>query len=96
MITHLVFFRMKDTSSEGLAKTRDLILDLKDKIPDVLHMEVGVNVVAQSRAYDLALITKFPSLAALDAYQVHPEHLKLIEYMNEARREPSVSVDFES
>lgn len=96
MITHLVFFRMKDTSPDSLAKTRDRLLALKDKVPDLLHMEVGINVISQSRAYDLALITKFPSLEALDAYQVHPEHLKVIEYMNEARREPAVSVDFES
>lgn len=96
MITHLVFFRLKDTSPGSLERTKSVLEGLRGKIPDLLSLEVGVNIVEQSRAYDLALITKFPHLAALDAYQVHPEHLKVVAHMGEVLREPSVSVDFES
>ncbi|WP_438432869.1 Dabb family protein [Gorillibacterium sp. sgz500922] len=96
MITHLVFFRLKDTSPEGLARTRGVLLDMEGKIPDLLELEAGINVIPQGRAYDIALVTKFPTREALDAYQVHPEHQKVLAYMKEALREPSVSVDYES
>ena len=96
MITHIVFFRLKDTSPEGIARTRDVLLDMKGKIPQLKHIEAGVNVVPSGRAYDIALVTKVDSLEDLEAYNVHPEHQTVLSYMKEALREPSVAVDYES
>lgn len=96
MITHIVFFRMKDTSPEGLAKAKAVLMNMKGRIPFLKYIEVGQNVLESERNYDLALITRFDSLDDLNAYQVHPVHQEVIAYMSEARREPSVAVDFES
>lgn len=96
MITHIVFFRLKDNSEQGLAKTQAVLENMKGKIAELKHIEVGVNVVASPRNYDLALVTKFASLADLDAYQVHPVHVEVLGYMKEALREPSVAVDYEA
>ena len=96
MITHIVFFRLKDSSEQGLAKTKAVLQNMEGKIAELQFIEVGVNVVASPRNYDLALVTKFASLTDLDAYQVHPAHVEVLGYMKEALREPSVAIDYEA
>ena len=95
MITHIVLFKLKDRSPESVARTAQVLRDMEGKIDELLSIEVGTDVLHSERSYDIALITKFESLEALGAYQVHPVHKKVIEHMNEAR-ESSVAVDFES
>ncbi|MNE84744.1 Stress responsive A/B Barrel Domain protein [compost metagenome] len=68
---------------------------MEGKIDVLKSIEVGVDVLHSERSYDIALITKFDSMEALDAYQVHPVHQKVIEHMSQVR-EASVAVDFES
>jgi hypothetical protein len=96
MITHIVFFRLKDNSTEGLAATRKVLMNMEGKVPQLKHIEVGVNLIPSQRAYDLALVTKVATLKDLDDYQVHPVHQEVLAYMKEALREPSVAVDYES
>lgn len=95
MITHIVFFKLKDNSAESVERTAQVLRDMEGKIDELKHIEVGIDVLHSERSYDIALITKFESMAALDAYQVHPIHKKVIEHMTQVR-EASVSVDFES
>jgi len=95
LITHIVFFKLKDRTPESVEKTAQVLRDMEGKIEQLRHLEVGVDVLHSERSYDIALITKFDSLADLDAYQVHPVHKKVIEHMNQAR-ESSVAVDYES
>jgi hypothetical protein len=47
-----------------------------------------------ARAYDIALITRFASLADMELYQVHPIHQEVLAHMR-AVMEASVAVDFE-
>ncbi|WP_435921746.1 Dabb family protein [Paenibacillus sp. DYY-L-2] len=94
MIKHIVFFKLKDTSPENLEKTAGVLRGLKGKVEQLRELEVGIDVIRSARSYDIALVATFESLADLDAYQVHPEHQKVIEYMNQVR-ESSVAVDFE-
>lgn len=96
MITHIVLFRLKDATPEGLDRTKNVLLSMQGKVPQLKHLEVGINVVPSGRAYDLALITKVDNLEELDAYQVHPVHQDVLAYMKEALREPSVAIDYES
>jgi hypothetical protein len=96
LITHLVFFRLKDQSPGGIAATKQVLTNMEGKIAQLQHMEVGVDVLHSARSYDLALITKFNSLEDLEQYQVHPVHKLVIEHMKTALREPSVCVDFQS
>jgi len=42
-----------------------------------------VNYETDSKSFDLALISHFESLEDLDAYRVHPEHLKVVERIKE-------------
>lgn len=95
MITHIVFFKLKDGSPESVERTAQVLRNMEGKIDVLKHIEVGIDVLHSARSYHLALITKFDSLEDLEAYQVHPEHQKVIAHMNEVR-EASASVDFES
>jgi Stress responsive A/B Barrel Domain. len=95
MITHIVFFKLKDRSEESIARTAAVLRDMEGKIDELKHIEVGIDVLHSDRSYDIALVTKFESLEALQAYQVHPVHQKVIEHMAQVR-EASASVDYES
>lgn len=95
MITHIVFFKLKDRSAESVQRTAQVLRDMEGKIEQLRHLEVGVDILHTERSYDIALVTKFDSLADLDAYQVHPVHQKVIEHMSQVR-ESAVAVDYES
>ncbi|MBW7458977.1 Dabb family protein [Paenibacillus sepulcri] len=95
MITHIVFFKLKDRSPESIARTVKVLKDMEGKIDELRSIEVGTDVLHSERSYDIALVTKVDSMEALAAYQVHPVHKKVIEHISEVR-ESSVSVDYES
>ena len=95
MLTHIVLFKLKDNSPEKVAVLRDKLMAMEGKIPELLHIEVGVDVLRSERSYDLALVTKFQSLAAMQAYQVHPVHQEVIQYVNTVK-ESTIAVDYES
>lgn len=95
MITHIVMFKLKDRSPESVERSVQVLRNMEGKIDELLHLEVGTDVLHTDRSYDIALVTKFESLEALQAYQVHPVHKTVIEHMASAR-EASVSVDYVS
>lgn len=74
MITHIVFFKFDEPTSSNIAATRGMLLAMSGKIPVIRHIEVGIDIVRSERSYDLALVTRFDSLADLQSYQVHPYH----------------------
>ncbi len=95
MITHIVFFKLKDRSPISVGKARDVLLGMRGKIPQLRHLEVGSDVLHSERSYDLALVTKFDSLEELETYQKHPVHVEVAKYMTSVR-ESAVAVDYES
>ncbi len=75
MLKHLVFFKFHPEVQEE--EIRDLEQSLKAlpaTIADIDGFEVGRDVVRSERSYDLALISGFADLAAMQRYQVHPDH----------------------
>lgn len=98
MLNHVVLFKLKDypaaEKQEVLNKLKSSLEALKDKIEEVKYLEVGLNYELESKSYDLCLISHFENEAALDVYRVHPEHLKVFEYIKETT-EARAAVDFE-
>ncbi len=94
MITHIVFFKLKDQSPRSVGKAKDILLNMKGKIPQLRHLEVGIDVLHSQRSFDIALVTNFDSLEELQAYQKHPVHVEVLKYMTSVR-ESSVTVDYE-
>ncbi|MFA4957316.1 MAG: Dabb family protein [Candidatus Methanoperedens sp.] len=95
MITHVVFFKLKDACQKSVEKARDVLLGMKGKIPLLRHLEVGMDVLHSERSYDIVLITRFDSMDDLKAYQIHPVHLEVAKYINSVK-EASIAVDYES
>lgn len=94
-LTHVVLFKLKDRSSEAVEKTAHVLRSMEGKIAPLQGIEVGVNVVPSPRAYDIALITRFASLADMELYQAHPIHQGVLAHMREVM-ETAAAVDFES
>ena len=99
MIKHIVFWRLKD-SARGKSKhdnSRELkaVLEgLKNKIGTIKKIEVGINFNKSEAAYDVALYSEFDSPEDLETYQKHPEHVKVVGFVNEIRDDRAV-VDYE-
>lgn len=91
MIRHIVFWRLKgDTPEEktGLASGIKTALEaLNGKIPGMIRLEVGFDFSQTDESSDIVLYSEFESREALDAYQVHPEHLKVMPLVKAARTE---------
>jgi hypothetical protein len=94
MIKHIVFFKLKDSSAESVERTAKVLRGLEGKVEQLRSLEIGLDVIHSARSYDIALVATFDSLEDLQGYQIHPEHQKVIQYMNEVR-ENSVAVDYE-
>ena len=62
-------------------------------VPELKSVEVGINVKETDMAYDAVLIAEFENEAALAAYKIHPEHVKISSYCKKIR-ESRVVVDF--
>ncbi len=73
---------------------RERLLALKDKIPEIRDMEVGINVNPSERSYDAVLVSAFDSLEALKAYSTNPLHVEVSDFCKTIRTS-SVSVDYE-
>ncbi|MEI7527127.1 MAG: Dabb family protein [Mariniphaga sp.] len=99
MINHVVLFKLKEFENEDLkalvrSKITHALLGLKDKIPEIKYMQVGENHDLNTQANDICLISHFETLADLASYQVHPEHLKVIDLVRE-NTTGKAAVDFE-
>ena len=96
MLTHIVLFKLKDRSPENIHQLSAILKSMEGQIPPLRQIEVGVNMVESARAYDVALITRFDSLAAMKDYQAHPYHVaNVLPHVN-ALAESVAAVDYET
>lgn len=88
MIKHIVMWRLKEEAAgankaENMAKMKEMLLGLKGIIPEIIQIEVGFNSLPSPAAYDVVLYSEFASFAALNAYQIHPEHEKCKDFIGQ-------------
>ncbi|MRR36217.1 Dabb family protein [bacterium] len=96
MITHIVLFKLHDPSPANVTAARQKLESMEGKIPQLRHLEVGVDVIRSERSADLALVTRFDSLEDLQAYQVHPYHAgEVVPHMKSVSMQ-TVAADYES
>ena len=97
MVNHVVSFKLKDFPMDEktavAAELKSLLEGLKEKITELKYLEVGINHDLTSANYDLVLISHFDSLETLKAYQVHPEHQKVVKRVLETTT-ARAAVDF--
>jgi len=96
MITHIVLFKFKDdTTDNQIQKAKNMIEALKDKVPTLKQIEVGVNFADEDRAMDMSLLSTFDDRVGLDEYATHPIHLEVIAYIKSIASYTKV-VDYET
>jgi hypothetical protein len=95
MIAHIVLFKLNSPTDENSAAVRDMLLSMDGKVPLLRHLEVGVDIIRSERSYDVALYTKFDSLADLQAYQIHPYHAGTVIPFMKANCAAIVAADYE-
>jgi hypothetical protein len=99
MIKHVVCWKLLDqaqgrSKAENAALLRDRLMALRPLMDGIVEMEVGIDCTQGSGNYDACLVSMFSSKEALDAYKVHPAHVKVSAFCNEIR-ESRVAVDWE-
>jgi hypothetical protein len=99
MIKHIVMWNIRgDTPAEkapGIALLKRSFESLRGCIPGLLRLEVGVDSSGIDYACDVVLYSEFETQAALDAYAVHPEHLR-VKHELAGWRTARHQVDYES
>lgn len=95
MVTHIVFFKLKEYNSENLNAVKDKLLSMDGKIDLLRHLEVGVDLIRSERSFDVALTTKFDTLEDLQSYQVHPYHAGEVVPLMKSLCSSIAAVDYE-
>ena len=96
MLTHIVVWKYRadvpqTTREEHVAGLRSV----SSVVPGIESFSVGFDTVRLARSYDTGLVAVFRDRAALDAYTVHPEHVKVADF-GRSLSEHVASVDFDS
>jgi hypothetical protein len=81
LIRHIVMWNVRGASRDeklgNIERLKASFHSLRGRIPGLLHLEVGVDTSGVDYACDVVLVSDFASQAALDAYALHPEHLRV-------------------
>ena len=81
--------RLRGETPEGRSaarlKVKTLFEGLKGRIDGLTHIEVGLDVCEVDYACDVVLVSEFANSAALKAYAIHPEHLRVREELGDMR-----------
>lgn len=99
MIRHIVMWKLKEAAlgagrAENAVKLKERLEACRGIVPGILHLEAGLAAPGLESTYDVVLVSDFADKAALDAYQVHPTHEALKQFVS-AVRESRECVDYE-
>jgi quinol monooxygenase YgiN len=100
LIKHVIMWRLWDsaqgfTKAENAQRMKQQLEGLERSIPEIRHLEVGININTSADAFDIVLYSEFENRDDLETYQNHPAHLEFKTFIDEMRAEKRV-VDYES
>lgn len=86
MIKHVVMWKLAEeaggkTKRQNAEDMKDRLEALNDRIEGMNWLEVGLDLSNGENSYDVALYSEFDTLEALNAYQVHPAHKEIAEFI---------------
>ena len=95
MLTHIVVWKYRQDIEQAIREEHVARLrNLASIIKEVESLSVGFDTLRLPRSYDTGLVAVFRDRAALEAYTVHPEHVKAADF-GRCISEHVASVDFE-
>jgi hypothetical protein len=71
-----------------------MVRALPERIPEVLSMSIGEDVLHGPASHDLAIVADFATLADLETYSTHPAHAEVLAVSAGVKASLAV-VDFE-
>lgn len=96
MVTHIVIWKYNaEVDQEVRAEHLRLLRALESVIAEIESLAVGFDVLKLPRSFDSGLVAVFRDHAALEAYTIHPEHIKVAAFGKTISQQVA-SVDFES
>ena len=96
MIRHIIMWKFVG-EFEGMNKEEimneltERFVQLKKSIPEIKYMSVEKDVIRSERSFDMIYITEFDSLETLEVYRVHPEHVKVAEFIGKIRSAQAIT-----
>ena len=82
MLHHIVLMKFKPGVGEDQIDRLAKMLDaLPNTIIEIQTYEFGRDIVRSERSYDFALVSGFANLEAMQRYQSHPEHQRVVAHI---------------
>ena len=95
MLTHIVVWKYRaDVPQTTREDHVERLSSLRSIVPGIESLSVGFDTLHLPRSFDTGLVAIFHDRATLDAYTIHPEHVKVAEF-GRSLSELVASVDFE-
>ena len=96
MIQHDVMIKLIDLpenqKKEKREKIKEILEGLKNEIPEIKSIKVGINISPRPIAFDLIASSKFETKENLETFRAHKAHLKAVEFIQAVEKQ-SVLVD---
>ena len=99
MTKHIVLWRLNENAygndkQKNAQILKEKLLAMKGKVDGLLKIEVGFDFSNEKDSCDVVLYSEFDDQEGLNAYQNHPEHVKIVGFVGEIRTDRAV-VDYE-
>ena len=91
MFVHVVFMTFRESSDIAQAKKK--LEALKESVPSIIDLEVGIDIVHSARSKDLVLITRFQNENEYRKYATDPNHYVVLQWLKSVLIESS-TVDY--
>ena len=96
MVEHILLIRWTEGASpEAVDTAMAELRALKDKIPGILDLSCGTNFSVRAKGYTHGLAIRFKDRAALEAYNPHPEHQRVVQQFINPIRGDTIVLDYE-
>ncbi len=92
MVKHIVMWTLHDKNDA--LQVKQTLEALKDKVPSIIDIEVGIDFSNTDDSADVMLYSTFENREGLEAYRVHPDHQAVLPMMKEVTSSRKV-VDYE-
>ena len=96
MLTHIVVWKYRADVPQATREDHvERLRSLRSIVPGIESLSVGFDTLHLPRSFDTGLVAIFHDRAALDAYTIHPEHVKVAQF-GRSLSDMVASVDFET
>lgn len=97
MLKHIVLFKFKENNKDlrdaQILTVKGMLDRLAREIDSIVELKTGVNISTRAAAFDFALEVILENEEGLESYRIHPEHVKVLDYLSSVELE-TVVVDY--